>query len=220
MPLSASFPHICSMETGFLHLHKTTVILFLALYLFKWVALTFNVEGLKAFFAKKGLRIFEMVISTLFLVTGMYLMVKMPAELRTNLLWIKIALVFASIPLAVIGFKRSNKILATLSVLLIITSYGLAEMHKKKKGKSATIETTATLSGQEIYAKLNCAICHGQDGKLMLNGAKDLTASTLSRADIEHQILNGKNAMPAYKDALTPEQLKSLTDYVTSLQQK
>jgi mono/diheme cytochrome c family protein len=54
----------------------------------------------------------------------------------------------------------------------------------------------------------------------MLNGAKDLTASTLSRADIEHQILNGKNAMPAYKDALTPEQLKSLSDYVASLQQK
>jgi mono/diheme cytochrome c family protein len=54
----------------------------------------------------------------------------------------------------------------------------------------------------------------------MLNGAKDLTASTLSRADIEHQILNGKNAMPAYKDALTPEQLELLTNYVERLSKK
>jgi cytochrome c551/c552 len=197
------------METGFLHLHKTTVILFLALYLFKWVALTFNVEGLKAFFAKKGLRIFEMVISTLFLVTGFYLLLKMPAELRSNLLWIKIALVFASIPLAVIGFKRSNKILATLSVLLIITSYGLAEMHKKRP--IAEAET-----GKAIFNANNCGVCHGADGKLMLNGAKDFTKSTLSRAEIEHRILNGKNAMPAY-NKMTPEQLKMVTDYVESL---
>ncbi|MFN5218266.1 MAG: c-type cytochrome [Sphingomonadales bacterium] len=207
------------METGFLHLHKTAVILFMALYLFKWIGLTFNQQGLTAFFAKKGLRIFEMVISTLFLFTGIYLLMKMPAELRSNLLWIKIALVLSSIPIAVIGFKRSNKILATLSVLMIVAASGLAEMHKKRPAVNKE-ETVAAISGEEIYKANNCAVCHGADGKLMLNSAKDLTASTLSRAETEHQILNGKNAMPGYKNSLTPEQLKSLTDYVEGFRNK
>jgi len=204
------------MYTGFLHLHKTAVLLFMALYLFKWIALTFNMEGMKAFFAKKGLRIFEMVISTLFLATGIYLMVNLAPEMRSNLLWIKIALVLASIPIAVVGFKRGNKILATLSVLMIIASYGLAEMHKKRPAVNKA-ETVAAATGVDIYKANNCAVCHGQDGKLMLNGAKDLTASTLSRADIEHQIMNGKNAMPGYKNSLDSVQLKLLADYVQSL---
>lgn len=200
-------------------MHKTAVILFLALYLFKWIALTFNMEGLKAFFTKKGLRIFEMVISTLFLITGIYLMVNMAPEMRSNLLWIKIAMVLASIPLAVVGFKRNNKILATLSVLLIIASYGLAEMHKKRPAGNKE-EIAAATTGEEIYKANNCAVCHGQDGKLMLNGSKDLTASTLSRAETEHQIMNGKNAMPAYKNALNQEQLKLLVDYIETFRKK
>jgi len=207
------------MYTGFLHMHKTAVILFLALYLFKWIALTFNMEGLKAFFAKKGLRIFEMVISTLFLFTGIYLMVNLAPEMRSNLLWIKIAMVLASIPIAVVGFKRNNKILATLSVLLIIASYGLAEMHKKRPAGNKE-EIAAAATGEEIYKANNCAVCHGQDGKLMLNGAKDLTASTLSRAETEHQIKNGKNAMPAYKNSLNQEQLKLLVDYIETFRKK
>lgn len=200
-------------------MHKTAVILFLAFYFFKWIALTFNVEGMKTFFAKKSLRIFEMVISTLFLATGIYLMVNLAPEMRSNLLWIKIALVLTSIPLAVVGFKRGNKILATLSVLLIVASYGLAEMHKKRPIVNKEKTVTAT-TGEDIYKANNCAVCHGQDGKLMLNDAKDLTSSALSRADIEYQILNGKNAMPGYKNTLTTEQLKLLTDYVETFRKK
>lgn len=207
------------MYTGFLHMHKTAVILFLAFYFLKWIALTFNVEGMKTFFAKKSLRIFEMVISTLFLATGIYLMVNLAPEMRSNLLWIKIALVLTSIPLAVVGFKRGNKILATLSVLLIVASYGLAEMHKKRPIVNKEKTVTAT-TGEDIYKANNCAVCHGQDGKLMLNDAKDLTSSALSRADIEYQILNGKNAMPGYKNTLTTEQLKLLTDYVETFRKK
>jgi mono/diheme cytochrome c family protein len=200
-------------------MHKTAVILFLALYLFKWIALTFNMEGLKAFFAKKGLRIFEMVISTLFLFTGIYLMVNLAPEMRSNLLWIKIAMVLASIPIAVVGFKRNNKILATLSVLLIIASYGLAEMHKKRDTTDpAQIKNAAT--GEEIYKANNCGVCHGTDGKLMASGAKDLSQSTLSRADIEYRILNGKDPMQGYKDKLTQEQLKLLADYVETFRKK
>lgn len=174
---------------------------------------------MKTFFAKKSLRIFEMVISTLFLATGIYLMVNLAPEMRSNLLWIKIALVLTSIPLAVVGFRRGNKILATLSVLLIVASYGLAEMHKKRPIVNKEKTVTAT-TGEDIYKANNCAVCHGQDGKLMLNDAKDLTSSALSRADIEYQILNGKNAMPGYKNTLTTEQLKLLTDYVETFRKK
>jgi cytochrome c6 len=92
-------------------------------------------------------------------------------------------------------------------------------MHKKRPAGNKE-EIAAATTGEEIYKANNCAVCHGQDGKLMLNGAKDLTASTLSSAETEHQIMNGKNAMPAYKNSLTPEQLKALTDYVETFRKK
>jgi cytochrome c5 len=202
------------MQTGFLHLHKATVILFMLLYILKWVALILNNDNMQAFFAKKALRIGEMVISTLFLFTGIYLLFSLPAEQRSILLWIKIGLVLLSIPIAVVGFKRKHKMLATLSVLLIVGAYGLAEMHKKRPAVQQELKTTVSVSGEEVYKLANCAICHGQDGKLMLNGAKDLSKSVLTKTEIEHQILNGKNAMPAYKNSLNPEQVKLLVDYV------
>jgi mono/diheme cytochrome c family protein len=202
------------MHTGFLHLHKTAVILFLALYLLKLAALLLGVNSLKELFARKALRISEMVISTLFLFTGIYLMVSLPAEQRSTLLWIKVAMVLVSIPIAVVGFKRQNKLLATLSVLLVVMSYGLAEMHKKNPAVSE--ETKDLTKGADIYAA-NCTSCHGADGAAGLAGAKNLAATTLSDAELEAVIANGKGGMQAYKSKLTAEQIKALVVHIRTL---
>lgn len=202
------------MHTGFLHLHKTAVILFLALYLLKLAALLLGVNSLKELFARKALRISEMVISTLFLFTGIYLMVSLPAEQRSTLLWIKVAMVLVSIPIAVVGFKRQNKLLATLSVLLVVMSYGLAEMHKKNPAVSE--ETKGLTKGADIYAA-NCTSCHGADGAAGLAGAKNLPATTLNDAELEAVIANGKGGMQAYKSKLTAEQIKALVVHIRTL---
>jgi cytochrome c553 len=203
------------MHTGFLHLHKTAVLLFLVIYLLKLVGLLFGVKSLQDLFARKALRIGEMVISTLFLFTGIYLMVNLPAEQRTTLLWIKVALVLASIPIAVVGFKRQNKMLATLSVLMVVASYGLAEVYKKNPSVGEGLADKT--NGAEVYATANCASCHGADGALGMSGAKNLAVTTLSDAELENVIANGKGAMPVYKGKLKPEQIKALVAHIRTL---
>jgi len=205
------------MQTGFLHLHKATVIIFMAIYIIKLIGLLAGVQSIKGLFAKKGLRIFEMVISTLFLVTGVYLFLNMPPDLRSTYLLTKILLVIGIIPVAIIGFKKENKTLAMLSVLGLLTCYGLAEMHKKRP--NVTTEIKAKVSGAEVYAAANCGSCHGPDGKAMNYGAKNLSVTALDDAGIADRIMNGKNTMPPYKKQLSAEQVNALVEYVKSLKQ-
>jgi cytochrome c6 len=73
--------------------------------------------------------------------------------------------------------------------------------------------------GKALFAS-KCASCHGPDGKGQTKmgekmGVKDLTQIKSSEADIEATITNGKPPkMTAYKDKLTPEQIKALATYV------
>lgn len=89
---------------------------------------------------------------------------------------------------------------------------------------SVAVSTTAATSGAEIFAD-NCAPCHGLYGKGRTPagkkvGAKDLTQSKLSDAEIEKQILNGtKNErgaekMPAFRQKLAAADIGALVAYV------
>ena len=166
----------------------------------------------------KTTRIPEIVLSFGFLLSGAGMLFSGAAF--STLLIIKIVCVFASIPLAIIGFKKGNKVLAFLSVFLIVTSYGLAEMNKKAK-TGAKIDTSSITdpiaAGKLIYTN-TCVTCHGADGKLGLSGAKDLSATQLSVDEQKLQILNGKNSMPGYKD-LTDEQIDAVVKYMATLKQ-
>ncbi len=122
-------------------------------------------------------------------------------------------MVFTSIPLAVIGFKKQNKVLAALSLLLITGSYGLAEVYSKKKGIPKEGQAIVAGDGESLY-KANCVVCHGNDGKLGASGAKDLSISTLDVASIKEMILHGKGSMPAAQ--VSEEQAGLIADYVQS----
>lgn len=196
-----------------LHTHKLVVTLFLLIYLIKTILLLLNKNETLQSFIKKT-RIAEMIISVAFLATGIYL-----ANNSGNigqLFWIKIICVAASIPIAVVAFKKSKKALAVLALLLIIASYGLGEMGKKGKKTNpqefANVE--AAQLGQSIYEK-KCMNCHGADGKLGLSGSKDLTVSVLTREEKIIAIKEGKNAMMSFKDQLDDEQINAVVDYVS-----
>jgi len=65
---------------------------------------------------------------------------------------------------------------------------------------------------------LNCASCHGEDGKLGSSGAKDLSVSKLNDKQIEKIIREGKNAMPSQKAVLgTEENIQLVIEHVKSL---
>ncbi|MFN3874422.1 MAG: c-type cytochrome [Flavobacteriales bacterium] len=70
--------------------------------------------------------------------------------------------------------------------------------------------------GQQIY-RMHCELCHGRDGKLGLNGAKDLSASTLTRAEMIAQVANGKGKMMPYKGVLTAKEIEAVVDYARAL---
>ena len=201
------------METGIRHTHLLAVILFLLIYLIKTALLLSNKSEMLAKLTKT-VKIPEMIISTLFLATGIYLITQIP-EIK-SLLIIKIIVVSISIPLAIIGFKKKNKVLAMLSLLLIIGAYGMAEMSKKQKSKSMEGISASTLNGQELF-KASCATCHGDDGKLGLMGAPDLSLSTMDLAARVALIKKGKGAMTAFAEILTDEQIKAVAKYSESL---
>lgn len=207
------------MYTGLLHSHKLFVLLFVLHYVFKLIVLLLDKKDILAKYTKVT-RIPEMVISVGFLVTGGWMLIK--GAIFSNFIIIKLICVFASIPLAVIGFKKGNKVLAFIAVFLIIMSYGLAEMNKKAK-TGAKIDTTTIAdpiaAGKMIYVN-KCAQCHGEIGNGGVSGAKDLSLTQLTDDEKKLLIRNGKNAMPGFKeDVLTDADVDAVVQYVNTLKQ-
>lgn len=71
-------------------------------------------------------------------------------------------------------------------------------------------------AGQQVF-DMNCTLCHGRDGKLGLNGAKDLTASTLTKTEMIAIVRQGKGAMMPYKDVLTAKEIDAVVEHVRAL---
>lgn len=189
-----------------LHTHYLMVVIFTLIYLIKTILLLSDRDDLLEKFKKKT-KIVEMVVSFGFLATGIYLMTQLPAINMFHI--IKISLVFLSIPLAVVGFKNKNKVLASLSFFLIIASFSLA--YKAKDYRAG--EKSIAISGKEIFEE-KCSLCHGNDGKLGMAGAKNLSVSMLDHAGIVEIITNGKNGMISYKSTLSVEQIEAVSSYI------
>jgi len=202
------------MYTGILHTHYLVVILFLLIYVVKTILLLSDRTDLLANFSKKT-RVVEMIVSALFLITGVYLATQLPFGGKYDyLFFIKIAMVFASIPVAVIGFKRANKVLAALSLLLITGAFGLGEAYHKRIGvKENSSNAVAENNGKSLY-EANCSLCHGQNGALGASGAKDLTMTALDQNSVKEVILHGQGAMRAIN--VSEEQAASIAEYVTT----
>ncbi|MEO6036911.1 MAG: cytochrome c [Saprospiraceae bacterium] len=70
--------------------------------------------------------------------------------------------------------------------------------------------------GMAVFRQ-NCVICHGADGKLGLNGAKDLTASTRPLEERIQIITQGKNLMTPFGTILSPEEIAAVAAYTLQL---
>ena len=144
------------------------------------------------------------------------------ALVGTNPGWfhIKMTAVVIGIIIAIIAFKKKNKPLVIISLLIFIGIYGYTEMAAAGLTKGRTglnISDTKTLTGVEIYTNY-CVSCHGENGKKSLGGAKDLSISELSEEERIKIITNGKNNMRGYK-SLGQEKIKKVASYVKSLRQ-
>lgn len=199
--------------------HIYSVFLFLLIYLFKTVFLFSSQTLLDKF--TRAVKVPEMIISTLFLVSGVWLFVILGGIKTFHI--IKLVLVFIAIPLAIIGFKKRMKFLALISFMLIIGAYGLAEMSKNKPFMPAKVVVTnddgsAMVNGARIYSA-NCVFCHGQDGKKNYRTAKDLSMTGLDINSIQAMVHDGvKGKMPAYGSTLSYQEIADVAAYVLTLQ--
>lgn len=212
------------MEKAILYTHFVVVTIFLLIYLIKTALLLSDKKEQLAKFTK-SVRVPEMIVSFLFLATGIYLLIPLIKISEVSmLLVIKIIIVLASIPVAVTGFKRQNKVLAFVSLLMIIAAFGLGEVSYKKRihpdaarDSAAAPAAGLALDGQKIYSD-NCAKCHGDDGKAGVLGASDLSVSTMDAAARTEIVKNGKNGtMPAFNSQLSSEQIDAVVGYIGTL---
>lgn len=220
------------MYTGMLHTHTLVVALFLILYFVKTaLLLSGRKSGLEKF--TKKTKVAEMIISTLFLVTGIYLATQSPNINAGSWFWIKLVAVFAAIPVAIIGFKKQNKALALLSFVLLLYAYGVSETKSARFQKAdyynslnesaETYDAAAFDANSEQYDILAhgeavyvnyCARCHGKSGDLAIAGAKNLQLSMLDKNAQLQLITAGKGAMPAFGKVLSPEEIMATVAYI------
>lgn len=64
---------------------------------------------------------------------------------------------------------------------------------------------------------LKCASCHGHNGKLGAGGAKDLSLSRITDAEIKYIISNGKAPMPSFKSNLSENEIEEVIKFVKNL---
>jgi len=208
------------MFKAIFYTHLISVNLFLLIYLIKTILLLTNKKDSLAKFTK-AVKVPEMIISTAFLLTGIYLLAQTEF---TKILLIKIILVLISIPVAIIGFKKQNKTLALLSFLMITGAYGLAEINKKNITKQTISFSIANINdpnyslqkhGEAIYIG-SCQSCHGKGGTNGAGGA-DLTISQMSHDQMLQQIKTGSSSMAGFKDLLNPQEINAVLAYIETL---
>lgn len=104
--------------------------------------------------------------------------------------------------------------------LLTVGSLALLVVACGSSGSPATMDESAGMSkGEQIFMS-NCTLCHGRDGKLGFNGAKDLTTSILTKAEMIALVTNGKGLMMPYKNTLTAKDIEAVVQHVRSLAAK
>jgi mono/diheme cytochrome c family protein len=74
-------------------------------------------------------------------------------------------------------------------------------------------------SGKEIYRRY-CVTCHGINGDLKTNGARDLNYSQLGLEERILVITEGRNAMTPFKSTLSPSQIRAVAEFTLGFQNK
>lgn len=220
------------MEIGMLHTHVLVVTLFLLFLLFKTVLLLINKKELLAKVRK--FKMVEPILGVLMLATGGYLL-SLYGSAAPTYLWVKLVLVLIIIPIGIVAFKKENKAMAIVALLLTFYIYGASEVGSLTFSKDETAavtddspanntseviiegETAELLkNGKEIFLA-ECKKCHGKDGKKGLFKSPDLTESQLNLSERVAWIKKGKGVMPAYEEKLSETEIEAVALYLDEL---
>jgi uncharacterized membrane protein SirB2 len=113
------------MFDGIKHTHTLLVTLFLLSSLVKTFILLADKKEMLGNYRQK-LIIPEMILAILLLATGLYMWHDIGWGDMAGWFHLKITLVVLAIPLGIVGFRKQNKILSTLSTLMLVYVFVLA----------------------------------------------------------------------------------------------
>ncbi len=221
------------MGTGYsilLHTHELLITLYVIIFTIKLVLLLINNESGLANFRRKTKVVGEMVLPSLFLISGIILAVMSKTSFSDTWFLIKMCLIALSVGTGIFTFNKNSKALGILTFLIFIYVIMLSYIKDPmlKKASKPAVENVVTdpkapgydtiKHGQLIYINSGCYTCHGADGKLGNHGAADLSISFLPDAATIGVIRNGKGSiMKGYGDKLNPIEIHAVVAYVKSL---
>ena len=67
-------------------------------------------------------------------------------------------------------------------------------------------------AGEKVYGTY-CVACHGPDGTMAINGAKDLNLSVMPINERIEIITTGKNMMTGFETVLKEDEIKAVAEY-------
>jgi len=105
------------------------------------------------------------------------------------------------------------KINITLAFFLLAFIWIACSENQPKDGKQSNAKNDISLEAGKKVFKTYCILCHGADGKLGLNGAKDITVSQLTLEERIILITEGKNTMTPFEGSLTKDEIKAAANY-------
>jgi mono/diheme cytochrome c family protein len=112
---------------------------------------------------------------------------------------------------------KTNNTVILLASIIFCTYFSCS--NKESKPQESFEAPKERPNGERLYT-LNCSACHGENGKAMLAGAKDLSISALELKDRIAIITNGRGAMQPYKNILTTQEIEAVSVYIESFQTK
>ncbi len=207
-------------------IHYVFASLFLLDFLVKTILLLWNKSAQLEKYKKIG-RIPGMIISTAFLLSGIYLVANIGMGNIGGWFHLKLLLVIVGIALGIIAFKKNSKMLAVITSFLFLYVFAISEskdigLGAGKEDVSSIIENSAdpeydaVLHGKKIYVNL-CFKCHGGDGDKGLTGSTFLSTSVLADDSLIHVISQGRGTMEPYSDQLSEYEIQVVAEYVKTL---
>ena len=111
-----------------------------------------------------------------------------------------------------------SKLLLCLLALIIMgcsdSKEGKSSLNNlSSKGHEVPLKGGERDTGRALYVQY-CVSCHGEDGKKVLNGAKDLSILRKGREKIAKRIREGKGEMPSFNGILNEEEIQTIAAYV------
>lgn len=101
--------------------------------------------------------------------------------------------------------------LVSWAILIGVLLFGCQESASKSEHRTAP-------DGPSLFRRY-CVNCHGLDGSLKTNGAKDLRYSILSLEERILVISEGRNVMTGFKSILDEAEIRALAQFTQSLNQ-